>query len=206
MSRSPTLTTLKIILVVFVLQLVSVTIGLGTEPFVLHLPLTDEPWTIVTSVYAHGGIMHLIGNCFALLLFGLAVEYFTTPLRYHAFFVLSGALAGIAQVVFTSGLGMLPPGMIRVLGASGAIFALMGYAISGNALSAGLLSRLGRRAQILLIFIIAAVFTAQNAGPGVANMAHFAGIAIGLVAGRFQLLHTTSESNTEDHPDPLQTY
>lgn len=198
MTRSPTLRTLQILLGVFLVQLLARLLGLGPGLFALTLPFSVAPWTIVVSVYAHAGLLHLIGNAFALALFGLAVERVTTPGRFHLFFLATGALAGITQVTVSGLFG--PP--VAVIGASGAVFALLGYALTGNALAIGVLSRLSQRAQAGVFVLIAAVVTFITAGPGVALLAHFMGLVLGLLAGRLRLLHTdgTTEST------PVKTY
>lgn len=198
MTRSPTLRTLQILLGVFLVQLLAQFLGLGYGLFALALPLSVAPWTVVVSVYAHAGIIHLIGNAFALALFGLAVERVTTPERFHLFFLVSGALAGITQVIVS---GLLGPS-VSVIGASGAVFALLGYALAGNALAIGVLSRLSQRAQAGVFVLIAAVVTFVTAAPGVALLAHFTGLVIGLLAGRLRLLHTDGTTDST----PVKTY
>lgn len=192
MTQSPTLKTLQILLGVFLVQLFVQFLGLGYGLFALSLPLTVAPWTIVVSVYAHAGVVHLVGNAFALALFGLAVERVTTPGRFHLYFLLSGVLAGITQVTVSGLLG--PP--VSVIGASGAVFALLGYALTGNTVAIGVLSRLSQRAQAGVFVLIAAVVTFMTASPGVALLAHFTGLVIGLIAGRLGLLHTDGNGDS----------
>lgn len=198
MTRSPTVRTLQILLVVFFSQ-VLVQLFLGyysySELFVLTTPLTDSPWTIVSSVYAHGGIFHLLTNAFALALFGLAVERVTTPARFYLFFLGVGVIGGVTQVVVSDLVGP----SVAVVGASGAIFGLLGYALTGNALAEGVLSRLSQRAQAMVFLGVAAVVTIMTAGPGVALLAHFVGLVVGLIAGRLRLLHTDG-TDTEESP------
>ena len=152
----------------------------------LSTPLSAAPWTVVTSVYAHGSIGHLLANGLALLLVGPLVERRTTRLRFHAFVATTGALAGIAQVTVGGLLG--PPA--AVLGLSGAVFALGGYLLAGNVVSATLFDRLrlSARAQFALFGLAAVVLTATTAAPGVALIAHATGAFCGLVAGRTGLL------------------
>ena len=185
-----TFETLGIILVVFLVQSV---VGLASETlavllFVLHSPLpVYAPWTLVTSVYAHGGVGHLVGNAVMLVLVGLAVERVTTRWRFHAFFVIVGALAGISQVLF----GTLLPGPAGVLGASGAILGLLGYLIAGNTLADRMVRgfELDVKAQLAAIAVVGGALALAMAGPGVANIGHFTGLVLGLVAGRMRLLH-----------------
>lgn len=188
----PTLSTLALFAAVFAIQALAGAVGIGAGVFALALPLADRPWTLLTSVYAHGSLTHLLANALALAVLGPLVAHVTTPFRFHVFFVFTGALAGIAQVVLT-----LPFGVTAVLGASGAIFALLGYLLVGNRASERMLSwlPLGRRGRVVLFASIAALLTVATAAPGVALVAHFAGFCLGAVAGRGRLLHV-GERNT----------
>lgn len=186
MAGRPTVTTLLLFAVVFAAQLVGGVVGLGGTAFALALPLAERPWTILVSVYAHANVGHLLANAVALAVVGPLVAYVSTPARFHAFFAGSGALAGVAQVVVTAPVEQTP-----VVGASGAIFALLGYLLVGNRASERALSWLpvGPHAQLLLFASLAAVVTIATAAPGVALVAHFAGFLVGTLAGRLRLLH-----------------
>lgn len=183
----PTLSTLSLFAAVFVAQTLTDIFGIGLGLFALALPLAERPWTIVTSVYAHGSLAHLFANAFALVVVGPLVARVTTPIRFHAFFVATGAIAGIAQVLLTFTLGPTV-----VLGASGAIFAFLGYVLVGNRASERVLAWLpiGRRGRVILFIAVAALLTAATAAPGVALVAHFVGFCLGAVAGRARILHT----------------
>lgn len=189
MARSPTLETLVLVGVVFFLQRATALVGLAVPLFVLTPAFPVAPWTVVTSVYAHAGLAHLLSNAVTLALVGLLVEQTTTRLRFHAFFVATGALSGLAQVTLTSG---------GVLGASGAVFALIGYLLTANPVSAALFDRvrLSRRVQIGMFAVLAAVVTLATGAPGVALVAHFTGFALGLLAGRVRLLDPGPRTRT----------
>lgn len=184
-SRSPTLETLAAFLGVYVLQRMTAFAGLAAYLFVLSAPVSVAPWTLVTSVYAHGSLAHLFGNALALAIVGPLVERRTTRLRFHLFFVSTGALAGLAEVWFGGILGAR-----GVLGASGAVFALMGYLLAGNRMSAALFDRIevSPRMQLVLFVAVAGVVTVATWGPGIALVAHFTGLVLGLIAGRLRLL------------------
>jgi membrane associated rhomboid family serine protease len=186
-TRSPTLETLGLFIIVFAFQGVASLVGL-VGLFVLAPPLSTNPWTIVTSVYAHASIGHLISNSLALLLGGLLVERRTSRARFHLFFLTVGALAGITQVILS---GVIGPAT-AVLGASGAVFGLFGYLLAGNVVTASLLDRvrLSPRAQFGLFALAALVVTIATGRPGVALVAHFTGLFLGLLAGSTGLLET----------------
>ena len=180
-----TLETLALASLIGIAQAALGIVGLAGA-FALSTPLSLAPWTVLTSVYAHGSIGHLLTNAIALLLVGPLVERRTTRLRFHAFVVTTGAVAGIAQVILGGLVG--PPR--TVLGLSGAVFALGGYLLAGNVVSATLFDRLRLppRVQFALFGLAAVLLTATTAAPGVALIAHAVGAFCGLVAGRVGLL------------------
>lgn len=201
MSRrgSPTIETVVVVLLVFVVVRAATMLHVGLPPLALAPPLTRHPWTLVTSVYGHWGLGHLISNALGLLVLGLLVERRTTRLRFHGFVLLTGALAGATEVLFGQLTGGLPP---RVLGISGAVFALFGYLLAGNVVSQRVLDRiqLSERTQILVGLAIAVGLTLVTAGPEVALAGHATGLLLGLAAGRLRLLDAGRNA-----PDPRAT-
>lgn len=217
---SPTIALLVVFAVVFAIQSV---VGMFTGPpasrslFALSTPITLNPWTVVTSVYAHGSLSHLAANAAALLLVGLLLERQTTPFRFHVYFLLTGAVAGLAEVWFAAFFGgfvarltaLVPalagfvptvPAQVNVLGASGAIFALLGYLLTSNRLTDRVVGNfeVSPRAQLALFALVAAVITYVTASQQVALVAHFTGLLIGLLAGRLHLLRRRPTAPTHD--------
>jgi len=196
-SGSPIIELLVVFCLVFAAQLVTALTGLVQTLFVLSPPVTDNPWTVVTSVYAHGSVQHLVSNAVALVLFGWPVARATTRSRFHLFFVLSGALAGVSQILLRGLLADLPilgfEGTPGVLGASGAVFALLGYLLASNRLSTELGSfiRVPQWVTLVVFLLVAAGVTLMTAAPGVALIAHFTGLFVGLVAGRLRVLNVS---------------
>jgi membrane associated rhomboid family serine protease len=76
--------------------------------------------TIATAMFMHGSWLHIIGNMVFLWAFGPAVEDLMTPGRYLVFYLLGGLAATLAQVAAA------PASTVPMLGASGAIAAVMG--------------------------------------------------------------------------------
>lgn len=183
--QSPTVDLLVVFAAVFGLQSLGHLVGVGSEWFALSAPLA-RPWTLVTSVYAHASLTHLLTNALALAVIGLLLERFTTRARFHGFVLVTGAIAGTTQHAVSVLVGQ----PTAVIGASGAILALYGYALAGNPLTGGMLSVLGlsRRAKLVLLALVALGVTALTAAPGVALVAHGTGFVLGLVAGRVGIL------------------
>jgi membrane associated rhomboid family serine protease len=90
--------------------------GLGRTPIPVYL-------TILTSMFMHGGIAHILGNMWFLWIFGDNIEDEMGPGRYLLFYILCGIIASLAHV-FASASG--PQAEIPSLGASGAISGVMG--------------------------------------------------------------------------------
>ncbi|WP_299236143.1 rhomboid family intramembrane serine protease [Natronomonas sp.] len=187
----PTRTTLAAFALVFLARTLGGAFGIDPGAFALAAPLGHRPWTIATSVYTHAGLGHLLANAVALAVVGPLVARVSTPIRFHAFVLCTGGLAGIAQVVATA-----PFGRTAVLGASGAVFALFGYVLIGNRASERFVSwlPLGRRGRLAVLVVLAASLTAATAAPGVALVAHFVGFCLGALAGRGRILHATAEA------------
>lgn len=193
LTDSPTVLTLLAFVVVFALQQVLGLVLRQQVLFALSNPLLENPWTLVTSVYAHTGLSHLLANALMLALFGVLVERQTTSARFHLFFLGTGMLAGVAQVSLAGLLSPFVPGMaanVSVLGASGAIFALLGYLLGANRLTELVVGgfELAPRVQLVLAGLVALLLTLLTASPGVALVAHFAGLLLGVLAGRAHLL------------------
>lgn len=81
--------------------------------------------TLVTSQFIHAGFLHLGGNMLFLWVFGRAVEDRVGSVIFGVFYLLAGALAGLAQCLISAGES------VPLIGASGAIAAVLGmYFIS----------------------------------------------------------------------------
>jgi membrane associated rhomboid family serine protease len=77
--------------------------------------------TLLTSFFLHGGIMHLAGNLYYLLLFGDNVEDYLGRKRFLALVALAAVVGAIAHVAFD------PRSNVPVIGASGGISGLVAF-------------------------------------------------------------------------------
>ena len=155
------------------------------------LQLTPVPvfLTLITSMFMHGGIVHLFGNMMFLWIFGDNLEDALGHAKYLLFYILCGILAGLSHVFSTYILGHSL--LIPSLGASGAISGVLG----------GYLLMFPRRGVHIWIFITIVTVPAflavgiwfifqvingygalggQEAG-GVAYAAHIGGFIFGLL-------------------------
>jgi membrane associated rhomboid family serine protease len=76
--------------------------------------------TIFTSMFLHGGWLHLIGNMWFLWIFGNNIEDSVGHFRFIVFYLLCGVAAAAAQI------GTAPDSLVPMIGASGAISGVLG--------------------------------------------------------------------------------
>ena len=157
-------------------------------------PQTPGPWpiylTLLSSMFMHGGFMHIAGNMLYLWIFGDNVEDRMGHLKYLIFYLLCGFIASGTHIAFG------PESRIPSLGASGAIAGVLGaYLVLHPHQRIRVLIPLGIFSQItelpaLIVIGFWAVLqffgglgsiaeTAQTGG--VAYMAHVGGFVAGLV-------------------------
>ncbi|MEZ5354304.1 MAG: rhomboid family intramembrane serine protease [Bryobacteraceae bacterium] len=97
--------------------------GFSRNHFVSEYGMTPARFQfadLLTSMFLHGGWMHLIGNMWFLWIFGDNVEDILGRAQYLGFYLLSGVAAGLVHYIFNSG------SAIPTVGASGAIAGVMG--------------------------------------------------------------------------------
>ena len=159
---------------------------LGTVTIDPNLPHVPPVLTIFTSMFLHGGWMHLLGNMLYLWIFGDNIEAAMGHTRYLMFYLLCGVAAALTQ-----SLGA-PTSDVPMIGASGAIAGVLGaYLI--------LHPRGNVKVFVFLIFIttinvpafivlgfwfvgqLISSAAANAAAPGVAFMAHIGGFICGAV-------------------------
>jgi hypothetical protein len=151
--------------------------------FTLTTANPEYVWTWLLSVFSHGSPTHLLFNGIALYFFGPIVERQVGSKKFTALFLVSGMLAGLAQV----GLGLATGEAVRVLGASGALMAIMGVlSITSPDLKVLLFFFIPMSIRTLTVLFAAfSLFAVASGGilGGVAHFAHLTGLAIGLWYG-----------------------
>ena len=145
-----------------------------TDAFLLvSANAVQRPWTLVTAIFLHADIVHLLYNMFALVLFGMILEHIIGKKRFLAIFFASGLLASIASLFLYR----------AALGASGAIFGVLGA-----------LALLRPRMQVWVSYIpmpmivACAVWAISDfvglfVPSGTANLAHLVGLGFGIGVG-----------------------
>ncbi len=148
--------------------------------------------TIFTSMFIHGGWLHIIGNMWFLYIFGDNVEGRMGGGRYLVFYLLSGVAAALLQIF------ILPTSSVPTIGASGAIAGVLGaYLVSFPR------ARIASLVPILFIFTIieipaaiflilwfvlqiySGLFAIGASASGIAWWAHVGGFVFGMLAISF---------------------
>jgi membrane associated rhomboid family serine protease len=92
--------------------------------------LVPPPFTIATSMFLHGGLLHIAGNMLFLWIFGNNVEDVLGRGRFLLFYLLSGVAAALAQVGVTALASDPSSALTPMVGASGAIAGVLaGYMV-----------------------------------------------------------------------------
>ena len=160
-------------------------------PREIYYGLSPHPvWlTIFTSMFMHGGLLHLGGNMLYLWIFGNNIEDVLGKLRFLAFYLVCGVAASAAQIAVD------PNSFIPNVGASGAVAGVLGaYLVlypDARVLSIvpvlflGLLAEV-RAFWVLLIWIGLQIFQGVHGlgmqrGGGVAYFAHIGGFFVGML-------------------------
>ncbi|WP_344371226.1 rhomboid family intramembrane serine protease [Agromyces tropicus] len=158
---------------VYLLQLIP---GLAVTDRLLYagvysLPFNFEPWRMITSMFVHstGLIFHILLNMYTLWIFGQLLENVLGRWRFLALYLISG-LAGSVAVLWLS------DPRSGVVGASGAIFGLMGAFLV-------IQRRLGGNATQLLILVGINLVIGFVPGFNIAWQAHLGGLVAGGLIG-----------------------
>jgi membrane associated rhomboid family serine protease len=172
-----------------------------------HTPI--PVWaTIFTSMFMHGGFMHLFGNMLFLWIFGDNLEHAMGSIKFLFFYLLCGTVAAAAQIAATVASGAND--FIPMLGASGAISGVLGgYLVLFPT----------RRVNVLLWYFITAVpawvalgmwfvfqlvsglgvFGSDTQVGGVAYAAHIGGFVAGLLLVRLFANQAEAVSNLHSY-------
>ena len=158
----------------------------------VEIPLAPGPdpiyLTLISSMFMHGGWLHLAGNMLFLWIFGDNIEHTLGSVLYVGFYLVAGVAGSLAQI-------MLEPGsLIPSLGASGAISGVLGaYLVlfPSNrvlvflfrfAMWVPALIVIGLWAVLQFVNGLGQIAVTEQTG-GVAYMAHIGGFICGLVVG-----------------------
>lgn len=146
-------------------------------------------WPFVSSMFLHGGWLHILSNMWFLWIFGDNIEATLGHIKYLLFYLFTGILAGLAQYFVD------PASSIPMLGASGAIAGVLGgylvlfpHAKIETIATLGMhMSRINVPASVMLVYWFAtqifsgvgSIAVGTHEQGGVAFFAHAGGFAAG---------------------------
>jgi membrane associated rhomboid family serine protease len=197
-SNRPIVTYLIIILcvIIFLVQLSSQTYSsgqlfysyglipsvlMGNNKLPIELYSIPAYLTIFTSMFMHGGFMHLIGNMLYMWIFADNIEDSLGPKRFLVFYILAGIGAAMTQVLIDTN------SQTPMVGASGAIGGVLGaYLINHPNAKVLVLIPFGFFSQLIKIkalYVLGFWFILQfiSSGGGVAYAAHIGGFISGII-------------------------
>jgi rhomboid protease GluP len=130
--------------------------------------LSGDYWQLLTSIFVHVDISHIALNMLFLIIFGLRAEELFTTEEYFFVYMFSG-LSGSLLTLF-----LMAPNTVSA-GASGAIFGMYGAGIIYMRKTFG--------QSIIGALVYAFLLLMLSTGAGVNVVAHFGGLAAGLIIG-----------------------
>lgn len=194
-SRTVPYITVTIIILNAIAWLVEISLPRDVLPLFLQVygvvPADFHPTTLITSMFLHGGWLHVIGNMWYLWIFGDNIEDRLGHGRFIVFYLLCGVAAAIGQMA------MDPQSTIPTIGASGAIAGVMGayfvlyphsrvltlvpFIIFWELIEVPAIFLLGLWFLMQLFSAGAIAVTTATSGGGIAFIAHVAGFVTGIV-------------------------
>ncbi|KXV04077.1 hypothetical protein CR51_14825 [Caballeronia megalochromosomata] len=153
-------------------------------------PYTQEGqwWRLLTSVFIHGSFLHLFFNMIVLARFGRVAERLFGTARFAALYAFAGLTGSLVSLLWHPG--------INSLGASGAIYGVLGATIAYLVRHGGVVPRAFylRHLHVVLVFI-AYTLPSGFRHHGIDNGAHLGGLFGGFVLGL--LLAPPPDGSTE---------
>ncbi len=151
-------------------------------------------WQVVTYMFLHAGISHVLWNMLALWLFGIELERTWGTVRFLRFYLGCGIIAGVTVIVAAYIFGGTG---IATVGSSGAVYAiLVAYALMfpDRTVLFGFLIPMKSKYFVMIIgaivFLQSYMSVAGGQGSGVAVMAHLGGLVAGFLWLRGKRLQT----------------
>ncbi len=148
----------------------------------LYLPAVQqgEYWRLLTAVFMHFGIGHIINNMLVLYVLGDNLERALGSIRYLVLYLVCGIGANCVSLWYDQTAALQQTAISVSAGASGAVFGVVGGLLYAVSINRGRLEDLSaRQLAVMILFSLYFGFTST----GVNNAAHIAGLVIGVIMG-----------------------
>lgn len=147
--------------------------GAMYAPYVLE---RGEYYRLLTSIFMHFGINHIMNNMLILFILGDNLERALGHVKYLFFYLTCGIGANVVSMILNTSESRY----VVSAGASGAIFGVIGGLLYAVARNRGRLEDLSTR-QLMVMIVISLYFGFTSTG--VDNIAHVSGLVIGIIMG-----------------------
>jgi uncharacterized protein len=149
-----------------------------TDFFILDPTKPLELWRIVSSIFLHGGLEHILFNLLSLVMFGAALTRIVGNRTALWIFFIGGIIGNLAYLAFTLS-GFSPP--VPALGASGGIYAILGaVAVFLPDAIVYIYFFPVKMKYAVVLWVLMNIFFIAGADSGIAGQAHLGGLAFGL--------------------------
>lgn len=160
------------LLIANIVAFILATPGSGLYRLLMFVPalVLQRPWTILTYMFLHGGLMHILFNMIGLYFFGPRLEARIGSRDFLILYLLSGITGAILSFFLTPG--------AAIVGASGAVFGvLLGFAMFWPHERIYIWGILPVPAGVMVIglTVLSIYFGFTGAGAGIAHFAHLGG-------------------------------
>jgi len=150
--------------------------GMGVANYLAFVPndVVLQPWTLVTYMFVHANVTHILFNMLALYFFGPRVEERLGSRRFITLYLLSGVSGAVLSMMFARN--------APIVGASGAVFGVMlAFARFWPTAEIYIMGILPLQARVAVLLMAAAALWSgvQGSRGGVADFAHLGGFGGG---------------------------
>jgi membrane associated rhomboid family serine protease len=147
---------------------------------------SGEWWRLLTALFLHGGVLHLVFNMWALASFGPLAERLYGSVNYLILYLVAGVAGSLASLSWRPD--------VNGVGASGAILGILGALLAaqlrgGESFPGNIVRPLRNTTLVFLGWTLYAGFSSK----GIDNAAHLGGVAAGFLLGLFAARPITGE-------------
>jgi membrane associated rhomboid family serine protease len=146
----------------------------------LPAEIAQEPWTVVTYMFVHASVPHVIFNMLTLYFFGTFTMALVGETAFLVTYFVGGIVGGLFFLAFSLLMGT---SFVTVVGASGAVYALGGFLMMMRPKTKVMTFPIPVPMPLWVAILVGFVFVSFV--PGVAWEAHLGGLAYGVAVGYY---------------------